>query len=199
MPEKNKREIVWDKGIDYEEFEEYLEQKINELWPPEGKREEIQLMYYSILATQLFNGARISETLEAFKKWVETGEREQEVRVRKKKSKKLKKHEKFRIIKIPEILPDKMRIFFKDHLNVPDDVLLNRIKKWASLKGYNTHSLRYAWITQRLKEGYNPAIVAKMVRHARTDQLMTYTQTLYADNIIRSQKWGQSRKKSQKV
>lgn len=61
-------------------------------------------------------------------------------------------------------------------LEIPESLLVNRVKSYCQIiHRFNTHSLRYAFITYLLSMGVNPAIIAKITNHARLDYIPTYT------------------------
>ena len=163
----------WDKGLDYEAAYERLLRKINTV------RSEATRCYLIIALIQLRNGARISEAIRAFKQWVRSGESELYVAVSK------KKRREERLIVIPREVEDH-RLRCVDLLDLDDKRLRERVRLalYHHLKA-NTHSLRYAFITYLLKNGVNPALVSKMIRHSRLDTLMHYVQTKEADGILR--------------
>jgi len=169
---------MWDKGLDYDEMLERIKENVNELTPPESELEEKKLSYWVILAIQLTNGLRISEAIEATRKWLKTGKSTIEVKVRKKRGK-----QEYRPVKIPKFVR-KTREYLDYVLEIREDKIERRIVSWASKHGINTHSVRYAWVTKKLKEGVNPAIVASALRHSKLDMLMKYVQKIEADKLI---------------
>ena len=169
--------MEWDKGLDFDEMKLLIQRKIEELEDATGTREERLFTYWSVLAVQLMNGLRISEAIDALREFTRTGKRELAVRVRKKRNK-----EEVRPVRIPKVIKDWYRDVYWDY--VFDDKIERRIVAWASKHGINTHSIRYAWITKKLKEGHNPAIVARAVRHSRIDLVLRYTQKIEADKLI---------------
>lgn len=171
--------FTWDKGIDFDEFADYIRQQLRLHYPPDNRKEEATFCYYSILAVQLANGLRISEAIEAFKKYLESGKRIVEVTVRKKRV-----HAETRPVKIPRVIKDEYRWAYTTIKDTPTDVLIKRIKAWASKHKHNTHSLRYAWITKQLLSGKDPMLVAKAVRHSSPNITFAYAQKLKADQII---------------
>ena len=178
------QKVVWDKGISYEEFKQWLTEQIVNRYPPKNKRDEVQFVYYSILAIQLANGLRISEAVEAFKKWVNGSERSFDVRVRKKR-----RVEEYVPTRIPNILEDEWKWVYREYAEIDDTTLIKRIKSWASKHKHNTHSVRYSWITYQLICGENPALVAKAVRHSKMDMILRYAQKLEADKLRFKDEW----------
>ncbi len=167
----------WDKGIDYNQAKELIKKKLDELECSTGKRDEKLLTYWSILAVQLANGLRISEAIDVLREFTRTGKREMTVKVRKKRKK-----EEVRPVKVPSLIRDWYREIFSEY--VFDDRIERRIVAWASKHGINTHSIRYAWITHKLKQGHNPAIVSRAIRHSRLDIILSYTQKIEADRLV---------------
>jgi integrase len=166
--------VTWDKGLDYETAYSVLLRKIHS-----AKNTKTRLCYFIIALIQLRNGSRISEAIRAFKEWVRTNRTELHVRVSKKK----KPEE--RLMIIPSEITQ-YRLLCVDLLDIDDKVLRNRVR--AVLHYYfkwNTHSLRYAFITYLLRNNVNPAIVSKLVKHSRLDTLLKYVQEKEAERVLR--------------
>ncbi|MEM4454829.1 MAG: tyrosine-type recombinase/integrase [Thermofilaceae archaeon] len=162
----------WDKGVDFEVAYERLLRLVKRERRPKLKA------YAFILLTQLRNGSRVSEAVRAFKEYVLTGRREVEVPLSKKK-----KAEK-RLMVIPDAELDRSSVV--DLLDVSDKLLTWRVKKYAEKRlGINTHSLRYAFITYLLRQGVNPAVVAKITGHSKLDFILHYTQAKEAERLLR--------------
>jgi integrase len=71
-------------------------------------------------------------------------------------------------------------------LSVDDAKLVSRLKVYSRYTyGFNTHSLRYAFITYLLRQGVSPSIIAKITKHSRLDYILTYTQEKTAEEILR--------------
>lgn len=167
----------WDKEIDYETIYGILLRRIIR----KKKREKKTLCYDSILLIQLRNGCRISEAVRSFKYYLTTGKLEIKTRVSKKK----KPEE--RLIIIPrELEENNVRKMCGELIDIDDKTLTNRVKVY-SIREYkiNTHSLRYSFITYLLRQGVNPAIVSKIIKHSKLDQLLTYVQEKTGEELLR--------------
>jgi hypothetical protein len=163
----------WDKGVDYETAYTKLLRKIGTVKDNNTK------CYLMICLIQLRNGSRVSEAIRGFKEWVKTNKTEIYVRVSKKK-----RHEERLMIIPQEIL--NYRLYCVDLIDIEDKVLRDRVR--ATLHYYfkwNTHSLRYAFITYLLRNNVNPAIVSKIVKHSRLDTLLKYVQVKESERILR--------------
>lgn len=163
----------WDKGIDYE----YARRRLERILRSSDRR--VGRCYALILLIQLRNGSRISEAVRAFKRFSETGKTEIEVEVSKKKRRET------RLMVLPEGVDPLLREC--DHLvDVDDGILTTRIKSWCrkTLK-FNTHSLRYSFVTYLLKQGVNPALISKITKHSKLDFILTYTQEKAADELLK--------------
>jgi site-specific recombinase XerD len=166
--------MTWDKGIDFENTYNKLLRHMNKAKPPAK-------CYDAILLIQLRNGSRVSEAVRAFKQFLETKSMELDVLVSKKKARQEK-----RLMVIPQELLSIVSPCF-DLRNVEDRILINRVKNYClATFGFNTHSLRYAFITYLLRQGVNPSIVAKITRHSRLEYIQRYTQEKLADEILRN-------------
>jgi integrase len=164
----------WDKGVDYELAYSKLLRKI------EAVKNNNTRCYLLIALIQLRNGSRISEAVRAFKEWVMTSKTELYVRVSKKKK------EETRLMIIPQEITH-YRLYCVDLLDVEDKALRNRVL--ATLHYYfnwNTHSLRYAFITFLLKNNVNVAIVSKIIKHSKLDTLLAYVQTKESERVLKN-------------
>lgn len=163
--------MKWDKGLDYEYCYSVLLRRL------QRARNNKQYCYYAILLTQLRNGARISEAVRSFLEFVKSGKRELEVNVSKKK----------RVEKRLMIIPNEVEREKCLALDGDEKVLTRRVKVFCRQKlGFNTHSLRYAFITYLLKHQVNPSIVAKITKHSKLDFILTYTQEKAGEEILRN-------------
>lgn len=166
----------WDRGLDYKKVYRELLRRLKEHL---GRRAYTSFCYAAILLIQLRNGSRISEALEATRKFVEEGSRKVKVRVRKRGD----GYE--RLMIMPEELKPQDLCICLDVLNEDGAKVLNRIKVYAKkVLNINTHSLRYAYITYLLKQGVSPAIVAKITGHKKLDYILTYTQVRTAEEAL---------------
>ncbi|ESQ23971.1 MAG: Phage integrase family [uncultured Acidilobus sp. JCHS] len=49
---------------------------------------------------------------------------------------------------------------------------------------FNTHSLRYAFITHLLRLSHSPSIVAKIMGHSSLDHILRYTEVEVAEEVL---------------
>jgi len=161
----------WDKGVDYDHAYELLARGLTKAIK---RKDRVRVCYNAILLTQLRNGCRVSEAVRAFKEFLKTRASELKVEVAKKKKKEL------RLIIIPHEALDNTSTIVAlcyDLLHLDDKTLTNRVKSWCRFEyEFNTHSLRYAFITHLLRMGVSSSIVAKITKHSRLDYILTYTQ-----------------------
>ncbi len=135
------------------------------------------LAYCAVLLTQLRNGSRVSEAVDAVAAWATTRRREVEVPVRKHRSPET------RIMVIPEELTEEDRL---DCASLLGDIKPSTVKMYAKRNlGINTHSLRYARITHLAKKGVSPSLIAKITHHRRLDYVLRYTEQKAADELNR--------------
>ena len=147
-----------------------------------------RLLYLTILYIQLCNGLRVSESVDAFLKWLETGYRELNINVRKRSD------NYHRLVIIPREVSDLRSILqevlneFKIKSNLPlPEVLTNRVKNFAThtLK-INTHALRYAFITFMSKKlKLMPQELAKLTGHKDIKFIMHYHEKTHAEETLR--------------
>jgi len=170
----------WDKGLDYEEAYSRILRTLS-------KNKRHTKCYDAVLLLQLRNGARVSEALRGFLSYIK-GEAKFHPRNRKlvvtvQVSKKKRPEE--RLIVIPEELGDMDLSSCKALLEEDPLRLKRRIEQYARDKyGFNTHSLRYAFITYLLMRGVNPSVVAKITKHSKLDFILRYTEEKKAEDVL---------------
>jgi len=135
-----------------------------------------------VLLVQLRNGARIGEAVEATRAFCSTKDYTVRVRVEKHKGNDT------RLIVLPEELRDRQG---REYLaqaciklsKVKDAV--NAVKLYCKRTfGFNTHSLRYAYITYMLSKGVNPSLVAKITGHKNLSHILHYTELKTAEDLL---------------
>jgi len=159
----------WDRGLDFREtLHRLLEYK---RWvrssPKLTKSRRISLRNVNILLLALINGLRISEAIECYSRWLE--EPTQEIfNVKVAKS----RRERFRLCIVKGL--DSIDHKLTKNIEPPKP---NNLQSWTLVKfGFNTHSLRYAYINHMLAQGYDPATISIIVGHSKLDTLLEYIQ-----------------------
>ena len=146
-----------------------------------------------VLLVQLRNGSRIGEAIEAVKEFCNAKGRADSVRVR------VEKHAKgdTRLMVLSEELRGAQG---RDYLSQAC-LRLSRVKAprvdiadyCRKAYGFNTHALRYAFITYLLKRGVSPSIVAKITGHRSLDHILHYTEVRLAEEVLAGLRgWGAS-------
>jgi len=51
--------------------------------------------------------------------------------------------------------------------------------------GFNTHALRYSFVTYMLKRGVSPSVVAKITGHTTLESILHYTERKTAEDLLR--------------
>jgi integrase len=159
----------WDKGLDFKqtlarllEFKKWVRSS-----PNIGKLKRRALRNANILLLALLNGLRISEAVECYYKWLEDPAAK-EITVRVAKSRR-----------------EKYRLCVTEGLDGADYKLTRGLEKprpgalqsWSIRRfGFNTHSLRYAFINYMLSQGHDPATVSKIIAHSKLETLLSYIQ-----------------------
>jgi len=170
-------------GVDYEKicgrilyaYREFRRQVRNGA----GMRKRKAMAYCAALLVQVKNGSRVSEAIEALRKFCKRKDRVVNVRVRKRKG-----DVEFRAM----ILPKEIAI---EDLNIigefVDNMTRYRIYQFAKYHfGINTHSLRYAFITwAAIKRGLASQIIAKITGHKNLSHLVHYTQKVKAEEVLK--------------
>lgn len=137
-----------------------------------------------MLLVQLRNGSRIGEAVEAVKEFCRTKENAVRVRVEKHKGNDT------RLMVLPEELRGKEG---KEYL-AKACLRLTKVKNPKSAVkeycratyGFNTHSLRYAFITYMLSKGVSPSFIAKITGHRNLSHILTYTEIKTAEDILQN-------------
>ena len=166
--------VKWDRGLDYEPtYSRILKHMTKAKYP--------HVCYDAILLTQLRNGSRVSEAVRSFKEFLTTHAIEVSVRVSKRRDNAV------RLMVIPRELINTNIDICKELLIFNDKRLIDRVKHYAKrVYGFNTHSLRYAFITHLLKQGINPAVISKITGHKNLGYILTYTQEKVGVEILRN-------------
>lgn len=204
----------FDRGIDYEptknlfigEYNKYIDlvknSKDSEVSKIRNKvpRYLNKLIYILISMIQLRNGSRISEAVLAFGKFMKNTELIDDkykvlVKISKSECTKYKKDgeayvtdARYRKIKFPFlwIKLDIVSDIKGQYLKIRERNIRKRVLDYLLLTfGFNTHSLRYAFINYMLYVQKRPINdVAKHVGHTNVSQLVTYTQQKNSDQIF---------------
>jgi site-specific recombinase XerD len=167
----------WDRGLDFKEALERL--LAYKKWVRSSPRltglKRISLRNINILLLALLNGLRISEAIECYYKWLENPQQEI-ISVRVAKSRK----DRFRLCITKGL--DSIDHKYTKHLEKPKP---NSLQSWSIIKfGFNTHSLRYAYINHMLAQGYDPATVSLIIGHSKLDTLLEYIQQKRAQEAL---------------
>ena len=164
----------WDKGLDYEKTYKQILKHMKEATRDTTKAYDI------ILLTQLRNGSRLTEAINFLNKIIETKpfKREATVKVEKRKD----GHER------QMILPEE--IDKRELLRVA--YVIKEANRWRVAEyckrtyGFNTHALRYAFISHLTKKGVAPQLIAKITGHKTLDYILYYTQQQKAEEILKN-------------
>ncbi|MCL4340182.1 MAG: hypothetical protein M1388_03505 [Thaumarchaeota archaeon] len=177
-PKKTWKQFGWDRGADYKKTYSKLTVLLKEYAEKEGIHADSGFAFSCVLLTQLRNGSRVSEAVDAMNGWLRNRNPSVEVRVRKQKTAST------RLMVIP---PEVQRYYsYKSRvLGALASAQLPAIEMWSRRRlGYNTHSLRYAWITEAARRGISPQLIAKITGHRTLDMVLSYTQKSGAEDIL---------------
>jgi len=177
--------VGWDQGLDYEKTYRLLIKELEEVRKKEGPKALKRRLYLVVLLTQLRNGSRIGEAIDFIHNITCEYEREGLIQVEKRKDnyQRLmilpKEITKTDILTVKGILEEELRTHGKKGLVI-------KISTWVKKTyGFNTHSLRYAFVSYLAKKGYPPQLIAKITGHRRLDYILHYTQEKMAKKILR--------------
>lgn len=162
----------WDKQIDYETVRRRLDSEL--AWRSkntEDVRNRRAVANLCVLYTQLENGCRVGEAVSAVREWASTGATELRVKVEKRRD------NYYRLVIIPT--------YIRGLKINPLDVRYGAVKTYAFRLGFNTHSLRYAFITRLAQKGVNPAVLAKITGHKNLNMLLHYLQKSAGEKVLR--------------
>ncbi|MFA4647745.1 tyrosine-type recombinase/integrase [Pyrococcus kukulkanii] len=175
----------WDQGLDYEKTYKLLTKELEEVRKKEGPKALKRRLYLIILLTQLRNGSRIGEAIDFITHVAQEYKREAYITVEKRKDnyQRLmvlpKEVTKTDILVTKGVLEEELKKHDKKGLVI-------RISTWVKKTyGFNTHSLRYAFVSHLAKKGYPPQVIAKITGHKRLDYILHYTQERIAKEILR--------------
>lgn len=171
----------WDKGLDLEStYKKFLEA----FSQTDSKREKF---WITIAITQIRNGCRAGEAVYAVAKWLETGFDQLEIPVEKRKNA-------TRLIYMPKICTKELRESLLKYAQKRGINTENKKKLKRTIESYkahlirkykiNSHSLRYAFVTYMLKNGTEPAILAKIIGHSNLHHLLKYVQQKKANEEL---------------
>lgn len=165
----------WDRGVKYADAYRQLSDIIGASSAKQGERCARALASACILLTQLRNGSRVSEAHDAVKLFLQTKDKEVSVLVRKQKSANERKM----------YIPKEVRAVAEKSRVQGAYPTVNNLEVWCRRHlGYNTHSLRYAWITEAAKRNYAPQLIAKVTGHKTMDMILSYTQQISANDML---------------
>jgi integrase len=167
----------WDKGLDFKQVlgELMAYKKWVRSSPRMTKQRRVALRNVNILLLALLNGLRISEAVECYYKWLEDPQQDVfNIRVAKSKT------EKYRLCITRGL--DSIDHKYTKNLRKPKP---NNLQAWSLIRfGFNTHSLRYAFINHMLQQGYDPATVSKIIAHSKLETLLSYIQEKRAKEAL---------------
>ncbi|NJE60519.1 integrase [Thermococcus sp. 21S7] len=174
----------WDMGIDYESTYKLLLRDLKETREKSGVKALQRRMYLVILLTQLRNGSRIGEAIEFISKVSRDYSRDALIKVEKRKDGyqrlmvlpcEIKKAD---LLIIRALLDDELQKYGKKGLVI-------KISTWVKRTyGFNTHSLRYAFVSYLAQKKYPPQLIAKITGHKRLDYILHYTQEKAAQELL---------------
>ncbi|RLF14487.1 MAG: integrase [Thermoprotei archaeon] len=174
------RLYAWDRGLDYERARRELLKIVRDR-EAKGVRGLTRRAYAAVLLIQLTNGLRVAEACEAALKWASTGGREVKVRVLKRKD----VYE--RLVVIPKELGGEERRLVAALSGEDPKRLAAKVKVFCKRAlGYNTHALRYAFITHLARRGYPAQLIAKLTGHRKLDYILHYTEKAAAEDVLRA-------------
>ena len=168
----------WDKGLDYKKTYKLI---LNHY---KNAKSDTAKGYDIILLTQLRNGSRVTEAisfLQLISMSTQDFKREAEVKVSKSKNK-----DKTRLMILPEEIGKKevLRLHYVFKTATKHEVAMYCKRTY----GFNTHALRYAFISYLAREGVSPQLIAKITGHTNLNYILHYTSKIKSEEILRNLK-----------
>lgn len=161
----------WDRGLDYEKVYKQILNHYRDASRATSKAYDI------VLLSQLRNGARVGEAITFIKKVAESRERELYVPVEKRKD----GYERLMVLPKEIKLRDVLSLSY-----IIDQITVEKVATYCKYTyGFNTHSLRYAFISYMARKGTAPQLIAKMTGHKGLDFILYYTQQIEAENLLK--------------
>ncbi len=177
----DKRDGTWDYSLDYDKTYKLLVAELKEARKKNGIKNIKRLRNIIVLLTQLRNGSRIGEAISFIKIVANDFKRECYITVEKRKKSDVK-----RLMILPDEITKNDILKIAGFLNEDKEVLRKRVLAFAKKNyGFNTHSLRYAFITYYSKKGISPQVIAKMTKHAKLDYIIRYVEEMEAEDLLR--------------
>lgn len=172
----------WDRGIDYQKTYRKMVSDLKKLRGLTGYKNRIRKMYTIILLIQLRNGSRVGEAIDYLYSLTQKFVKKGDVKVEKRKDGYLRKMVTPNEIQKSDVL-DIKHLFLEKYGNKRRFVIYTT--EYARRRyGWNSHSLRYAFITYLAKKGYSPQIIAKITGHRTLDYILGYTQKIKAEELL---------------
>ena len=161
----------WDMGLDYKQVYNIILRHYKE------SKKDKHKAYDSILLTQLRNGSRLSEAIMFLREITQ----DEKSFVRQKEIKALKGSN-VRLMVLPEELKKqevlRLGYIYRGATKVAVSIYCKRTY------GFNTHSLRYAFISYLAKQGIAPQLIAQITGHKKLDYILHYTSKIHANQIL---------------
>lgn len=171
---RNVKMFGWDKGLDYEKTYKLILNHYRQATRDTSKAYDI------ILLTQLRNGSRLTEAINFLNKIAEMKpfKRQATIIVEKRKD----KYERQMILPEDINKAELMRVSY----------IIREANRWKvsgyckRTYGFNTHALRYAFISYLSRKGVSPQIIAKITGHKSLEYIIYYTQQIQAEDVLKN-------------
>lgn len=187
------------------------------LLAPKDAKSRARLASLSVMLVQQLNGSRVSEAYDAVLGWSGDGVREQKVVVRKHRRRCLCNHSyrkhllvgkeraecrsegcgcigytpdpkdvELRLMIVPPFVRQEDREFVR--MALKNKTTIDAVIEFSRRNmAFNTHSLRYAFISKQARDNVPAQTVAKMTHHKKLDYIIDYTQQQVADDVLRQE------------
>jgi Phage integrase family. len=173
----------WDKGVDFLQARVMLENILKSqasvlvaTLPKLNKHLGNTFIKNSVAYIQLMNGARVSEALEALRHYIKT--KQITFKLPAKKTKVLRPFRIPELIQVNKILYDTYSSFA---FEIDKHDIIVHLKR---VFGWNSHSLRYAFIRYAIEKGYSAEVLALILGHKKIDTTLNYSRNIRSESIL---------------
>jgi integrase len=187
----------WNKELDFEKVYEKLRFSLTSKSEDNKHfaKKPVSLTKIAILFIALRNGARISEAIEGFNKFKETGNHEVEVRVEKRGYAKEKINGHYHNLKDADgnsylANPIMRTLIISEEIRQELPMYRSSQENLSGFCkthfGFNTHALRFCFITHMSKKGVPVQTIANITKHATLNMIQHYTEEYASKEVLRN-------------
>jgi len=172
----------WDKGVEYNIAKLKLSEQLDSLAKmlsinDDNKSLAKKFIYTAVAYLQLVNGSRIQEAITGLQLWLRTNKTEFQIIAG-------KTH-----VERDFIIPNEVQRYlflFRRWEALVFSLRKHNIIMWLKKHfGWNSHSLRYAFIRKAIERGYSASQIAIILGHKKIDTTLNYARRINAIEILK--------------